>query len=79
MAKNALRRSRGKSTTTNYGWVKPTVGASVDAWGGYINADLDGIDATVHRPRFLFSPMRLTQRQSRPSGYQYGDGKLRRW
>ena len=37
----------GELTTTNYGWVKPTVGASTDAWGGYINADLDGIDATV--------------------------------
>ena len=35
-------------TTANYGWVKPTVGASVDAWGGYINTDLDGIDSTVH-------------------------------
>ena len=38
----------GELTTTNYGWVKPTVGASVDAWGGYINTDLDGIDSTVH-------------------------------
>jgi hypothetical protein len=38
----------GELVTTNYGWTKPTVGASVDAWGGYINADLDGIDSTVH-------------------------------
>ena len=38
----------GEVVTANYGWVKPTVGASVDAWGGYINADLDGIDSTVH-------------------------------
>jgi hypothetical protein len=38
----------GELTTANYGWVKPTVGASVDAWGGYINTDLDGIDSTVH-------------------------------
>ena len=37
----------GESQTTNYGWVKPTVGASVDAWGGYINTDLDSIDSTV--------------------------------
>jgi hypothetical protein len=38
----------GELTTANYGWTKPTVGASADAWGGYINADLDGIDSTVH-------------------------------
>ena len=38
----------GELVTANYGWTKPTVGASTDAWGGYINADLDGIDSTVH-------------------------------
>ena len=38
----------GELTTANYGWVKPTVGSSVDAWGGYLNTDLDGIDSTVH-------------------------------
>jgi hypothetical protein len=38
----------GELVTANYGWTKPTVGASVDAWGGYLNADLDGIDSTVH-------------------------------
>ena len=37
----------GELTTTNYGWTKPTVGASADAWGGFINTDLDGIDSTV--------------------------------
>jgi hypothetical protein len=37
----------GELLTANYGWVKPTVGASLDAWGGYINTDLDGIDGTV--------------------------------
>ena len=38
----------GELLTANYGWTKPTVGASVDAWGGYINSDLDGIDSVVH-------------------------------
>ena len=38
----------GELTTANYGWTKPTVGGSDDQWGGYINADLDGIDSVVH-------------------------------
>ena len=38
----------GEAVTVNYGWTKPTVGASTDAWGGYINTDLDGIDSVVH-------------------------------
>lgn len=38
----------GELVTANYGWTKPTVGASVDAWGGYLNADLDSIDGVVH-------------------------------
>ena len=38
----------GELTTTNYGWTKPNVADSDDAWGGMLNADLDGIDSTVH-------------------------------
>ena len=47
MAKVPTLRA-GELTTTHYGWVKPTVGASIDAWGGYINTDLDDIDTVVH-------------------------------
>ena len=42
------RPRSGELTTTNYGWTKPNVGNSDDAWGGMINADLDSIDAIVH-------------------------------
>jgi hypothetical protein len=33
--------------TTNYGWLKPTIGASANTWGNNLNGDLDGIDSTV--------------------------------
>jgi len=48
MADDEPQPFAGELVTANYGWTKPTVGASTDAWGGYINADLDGIDSVVH-------------------------------
>ena len=38
----------GELTTQYYGWTKPTVGGSQDIWGGFLNADLDGIDLIIH-------------------------------
>ena len=32
------------TNTTTYSLQKPTVGGDEDAWGGYINANLDKVD-----------------------------------
>jgi hypothetical protein len=57
----------GELTTANYGWVKPNVGDSDDAWGGMLNADLDGIDTTV---KSVSTVANAAYPASNPSGYQ---------
>lgn len=36
-----------ETTTKNYGWVKPEIAGSPSSWGGFLNSDLDSIDALV--------------------------------
>jgi microcystin-dependent protein len=36
-----------ESTTQHYGWTKPEITKSSSTWGGFLNADLDSIDALV--------------------------------
>lgn len=33
--------------TSNFGWNKPTVGGDSNAWGGYLNGNLDALDGTL--------------------------------
>lgn len=35
------------TTTTNYSFQKPVVGADEDDWGGYLNANWDSIDSIL--------------------------------
>ena len=52
--------------TTNYGWIKPTVGGDDDAWGGLLNTDLDGIDSTV---KSVSTVANAAYPASNPAGY----------
>ncbi len=56
----------GEAVTANYGWTKPNVMGSDDQWGGYLNADLDGIDSVVHTVSGVAS---AAYPASNPAGY----------
>jgi len=75
------------TTTANYGFVKPEVGASDDLWGGKLNTDLDSIDAIVKTVsntaigdnRLINGDMRIDQRNAGSSGTATGVYTADRW
>jgi hypothetical protein len=76
----------GELTTTNYGWTKPTVGGSDDAWGDQINANLDGIDSVVYGiqnrlgdNRIINGDMRIDQRNNGALATVSGYSTIDRW
>jgi microcystin-dependent protein len=46
-----------EGTTKNYGWVKPVIQGSPSTWGGFLNTDLDAIDALVFANQQGISPV----------------------
>lgn len=57
------------TTTTNYGFTKPEVGASDGTWGGKINTDLDSIDTAIKARADA-----ITALTTRVSGLEDGTG-----
>jgi Chaperone of endosialidase len=75
------------TTTTNYGWVKPEVGASTTTWGTKLNSDLDLIDAQVFTNSNMLKTLNsLAVQSAAPVVGQYifnnstvGAGLQKRW
>ena len=44
-----------EQTTQHYNWTKPEITKSASTWGGFLNADLDAIDAQVFTNQGLFA------------------------
>lgn len=46
-----------ESTTKHYGWIKPEIQRSPATWGGFLNDDLDAIDALVFANQQAAAPV----------------------
>ena len=67
------------STTPNFGWTLPTVGAASATWGASINANWSSLDDTLHTGLLAVSslttviagPGELILNSGSPPGLQY--------
>lgn len=60
------------AATTNYGWIKPTVGADLGTWGTILNVIFDAIDSVVYALSTTIGSTQTTANAALPTAYMTG-------